>query len=115
MEAVETYARKLRAEFENSLLSDETPSETKEAEHVFDEDFDEEHPVDALNTHIMRAIKSLGKDTEILEKIQKHGAPWKTVLEKLKQFLPDTLQDKETIAYQNDSPGPRGFATGAPG
>ncbi len=101
--AAETYASKLRAQFISSLYEGTGASQSSAERLQRSSDFGEDQPVDALNTHIIRAIQAFRSDSSYIGKLKSQGAPWRGVLEELKKHLPDTLpnQDKERIAHQS--------------
>ena len=60
-----------------------------------------EEPIDALRTHVAAAISKLRKDENLLETIRTKGIPWMGMLKALESVLPDTISDKNHVAYNN--------------
>ena len=54
----------------------------------------------SLGSHERGAIKAFGCDTQFLGKLQRFGAPWRGVQERLKDELPSNLSDRNDIAYR---------------
>jgi hypothetical protein len=52
-----------------------------------------------LGSHERAAIKAFGCDLQFLEKIQQFGVPWRGVQERLKEELPDTVPNRNDVAY----------------
>jgi uncharacterized protein len=65
---------------------------------------EEEHggePVDATEIHIQAAIRSLRKHTEFANWIERGEFPWGAVNGSLQAVLPEVLNERREIAYQN--------------
>lgn len=45
-------------------------------------------------------IKAFGSDRQFLEKLQHYGVPWRGVMECLKEELPESLVDRDNIAFK---------------
>jgi len=67
-------------------------------EEVYDED-DGESNVDVLKTYERLAVQALEEASQVREKIESGGIPWKGVLEAIKVKLPDTIDDPNQMAY----------------
>ncbi|HEY8510076.1 MAG TPA: hypothetical protein VIL32_17085, partial [Steroidobacteraceae bacterium] len=108
--AVKTAAESLRQRFASALASarsavqldvlssgeaaspvSSTPPEDGEGEV--------EEEADVLGSYEEAAINALRSDTQFLDKLRQNGMPWRGVLERLKQELPDILSDRDKIAY----------------
>jgi DNA helicase HerA-like ATPase len=106
-----TYARSLREEFAASLrligvaVATDAPADAPAAPH------EEEgtaayagavaaHGVDVMGAVEQLAIERLRDDTDLLNKLRAEGVAWGAVKAKLLGFLPDTIQDKDTVAYR---------------
>jgi DNA helicase HerA-like ATPase len=112
--AVDTYASELREKFQT-----ETSSEV-----VFGEGFDVEHDrtiIDQGGDDIFRhyqkqAIKALARNEAFRQNIESNGIPWGVVTGMLKEALPHTLMDRDSVAYNlvpdalNEILGPKGSA-----
>jgi DNA helicase HerA-like ATPase len=64
-----------------------------------DEEADVDEGQDALGSYEDAAIQAFRADSEIIEKLRRNGMPWRGVLERLKNALPDVLSDRDQIAY----------------
>jgi hypothetical protein len=103
-EAIDTFATVLKARFQNVLheqlkqtgaLSPVQPEEAPVASEEGSE------PVDVLAIFKQRAIHALQENSEIMQKIQSEkGIPWGVIVGFFKNNLPDTLEDKNEIAFQ---------------
>ena len=45
------------------------------------------------------AIKALRSDRQFLEKLQRYGVPWRGVQERIKAEIPNTVSDRDQVAY----------------
>ena len=45
-------------------------------------------------------IKAFGSDRQFLERLLHYGVPWRGVQERLKEELPESLIDRDNIAYR---------------
>jgi len=112
-EAIETYASRLRQQFERELrealeaTSRDPQTENRERAHYGENqdeqdtyDSSETQHVDVLETYIRRAIKALREDSETISEIQGDGCPWGKLNGILRDNLPDWLDDKNQVAYQ---------------
>ncbi len=103
---VETAAQTLRDRFVSALASARRPKageapvravrDTQETPEVEEGEPDEEQ--DALGTYEAAAIEAFKDDSEFLRRVRK-GIPWRGVLERLKQELPDVMSDRDKVAY----------------
>lgn len=95
--AVETYAAGLRKKF-----AVEARDARDTARHVTD-DTDrpivEQHPVDPYREYQKRAIDALARNEPFLQSIEANGIPWGVVIGMLKEALPPSLADRDSIAY----------------
>ena len=46
------------------------------------------------------AIEAFNSDKQLINKLQKHGVPWRGVQESLKEALPEHVTDRNNIAYK---------------
>ncbi len=106
--AVKTAAASLQEKFDQALASASDSSSVSEEEDVEEKRFDSspeaeemepDEKQDSLATYKNAAIREFKKDEEFLHKLKKRGDTWRGVLEKLKSFLPDILDDRKNIAY----------------
>lgn len=59
---------------------------------------------DALGTYADAAFEAFKADGQFLDQIRRQGVPWKGVLERLKQELPDVMSDRDKVAYDLVAP-----------
>ena len=45
------------------------------------------------------AIKNFAADTLFLKRLRDYGVPWRGVQEKIKEMLPENMNDRDTVAY----------------
>jgi hypothetical protein len=64
-----------------------------------DEEAEADEEQDALGSYEEAAIKAVRSDGQFIEKLRRNGMPWRGVLERLKEALPDVLSDRDKIAY----------------
>ena len=57
-------------------------------------------PVDEPSSHEGDAIDAFRSDAKFLERIRRRGVPWRGVQERIKQELPDSLPNRDQIAYE---------------
>ena len=99
---IDTFALKLKAKFQSILEEKmepvvtitsnnglETPSESG-----LGVDF-----IDVLSVYKNKAINALRANTDVIEQIRDRGIPWGVIMGVLIKELPDTLEDKEDVAY----------------
>jgi len=53
-----------------------------------------------FNSHEEAAIEEFGSDQQFLHKLQNYGVPWRGLQERLKEALPEHLNDRNNIAYR---------------
>ena len=118
--AVETYASQLRQRLLVDLqrvITTEPGSEP--SEHVVggvDDDASGERPADFLKLAKRQAFDALRKDPEFRRCIDGEGMTWGVAKYKLKDALPDTIEDRDALAYEmipeamNEIIGPQGTA-----
>lgn len=107
--AAETAAAALRSEFESVLASSRSPQPPAAAPTPMpdtsstteDVEAEPEEPEDVLETYVQGAIRQLSDDQTFVARIRRTGIPWRGVIEKLKEGLPQVMTDRETIAHQN--------------
>ena len=99
--AIETFARKLTAKFQSALeprleLLDESaiPAENEPVSNT-----EVEEPVDTLAVYKGKAIEAFRANRYLVEKIGGEGMSWGWITQFLKENLPDTLEDRNEIAY----------------
>jgi uncharacterized protein len=109
--AAETYARRLRAEFEETLREAGGHVEGEREEELVADDGpapadegtrreDQVPGVDAIGVFETRAIEELRLSAELLGKIRDSGLAWGSVKAFFRERLPDTLEDRDSIAYR---------------
>ena len=115
--AIQTAAAALREKFEDALASsraadrpvepaaDQTvqappPGEDEEGDKLSESDEPEEAE-DVLETYIQSAIRRLKNDPTFESTVRSRGIPWKGVMERLKEGLPEVMTDRDQVAYQH--------------
>ena len=96
--AVDTYASSLRARYAAdvvlSVLVDHSEAENDGAGAV-----SPRNGSDPFRDSQKRAIDALAKNDAFIEGIGSNGIPWGVVIGMLKEALPSTLTDRDSIAY----------------
>jgi hypothetical protein len=98
--AVDTFARQLRDQFESELQIIRPPPPAKTG-HEESEIVPDDEPPDALETLVGRAIDELQADSGFVTRLREWGVPWRAVKEEILKQLPETLDRRDDIAYQN--------------
>jgi len=103
---VDTYARglrqRLRGEMEDVLGGTECALEPADAESTgegLEEGALSSSPADFRNLAKQKAIESLRNDQEFHRSIEQNGIPWGIVVGKLKDALPESIEDRNQFAY----------------
>jgi len=91
--AIETYASRLRGQFSSYERPPTVGVGISEGELLTDSGRDRYR--EAKDT----AIKALAEDDEMRERLKGDGRPWKAVQVSLAEHLPETLSDRDTVAY----------------
>jgi len=103
--AVETGATRLRARFA-AAFGDKPVIGGRAAIGTSTDTFEQgrhapDEIEDSLEKALARAVEAVQKDETFLARIRTNGIPWRGVVVKLAEHLPDVLQDREEIAYNN--------------
>jgi hypothetical protein len=123
----DTYAMRLRRRFEDLLARSQAQSvaviavATREAATLLEREpadsDDGELPTDALGAHVDAAIATFCGDEIRLDSIRSRGMPWAGIKAALLEALPEELDDRDRVAYDNIVPalnaafGVRGWIT----
>lgn len=95
--AAQTFARQLKAEFEQTLEEGleaiHAPSPTFEDGEA-DQNTPEDEPVDSMSVYKQQAIEALRRNEEWMEKIRR-GTPWGVIMGYLIDELPHTIEEQE--------------------
>ncbi len=101
-----TAAITLRERFATALSSAlssgkrELQKEAAQQVGMISEEVDEhDTETDALGSYEEAAIEAFKVDQAFIDRLRNLGMPWRGVLERLKQDLPDFMSDRERIAY----------------
>ncbi len=102
--AIDTYAsrlqQRLRDEVKQALRRDSTTEEMgKEQDDMATEIDPTSTPADFRKLAKQQAIEALRTDEEFKQSLEKHGLPWGIVVKKLKEKMPETIQDRDDFAY----------------
>ena len=54
----------------------------------------------SINSDEKLAIKALSTDEQLIEKLQNNGVPWRGIQECLKEALPESLENRNDIAFK---------------
>lgn len=100
--AADTFAQALKAKFQDELMQRLEPQEMAllalDNDMISQNDSDTE-PVDHLSLYKKTAIEKLSANQEFHRKTQGEGITWIRLKYLLIGFLPDTLEDRDNIAY----------------
>ncbi|HEX8532024.1 MAG TPA: hypothetical protein VF646_18445, partial [Cytophagales bacterium] len=112
--AAKTYASQLSDTFERVLdenrraVDEKYNAELQSTEQILNEpktdlykEAADEETEDVQETFIKAAINRLFHNQDFKNKLKTNGCTWKELTEKLKNNLPEILENKEEIAYQN--------------
>jgi hypothetical protein len=103
-----TAANALRERFTTALASARDaakpsavslPPAKRRADVREPEETEPDEEQDALGTYEDAALEAFKADADFLERLKKFGLPWRGVLERLKQELPDVMSDRDRVAY----------------
>ncbi len=95
--AIDTYASELREKFQTEASS--------EIVFVSGFDIENDHTIidqggdDLFRQYQKQAIKALTRNEAFRQSIESNGIPWGVVIGMLKEALPHTLTDRDSIAY----------------
>lgn len=105
---LKTTAASLREEFDKALASAQGSGPSDKAmpdrkrpvdASSTEEGMEEDEKRDALDTYKSAALEKFKSDKKFHDRLQTHGVPWRGVIEKLRSFLPDILDDTNKIAH----------------
>lgn len=96
-EAVETYASQLKARYEETTTTPEVLVSKRVADG---KEIKKKVQVDPFRANQQRAIEALAKDERFYEAIEDKGIPWGVVVGILKDALPTTMSDRESVAFR---------------
>jgi DNA helicase HerA-like ATPase len=93
--AISTYASELRDKFQSEIPESEIlrPGLDEEDEVL------REEGSDPFRQYQNQAIRALAKNETFLQSVNANGIPWGVVIGMLKEALPHTLKDRDSIAY----------------
>ncbi len=97
-EAIETYASQLKARYEEAPTV--TPDVLVSHKVTDGKETGKKVQVDRFRANQERAIEALAKDDRFYEAIQDKGIPWGVVVGILKDALPATMSDRESVAFR---------------
>ena len=101
--AVDTFAQTLKARFQHTLthiLEQQSPLPlTSEDEPAAIDSNAEDETVDTLAVFKNNAIAALRNNSDVMTQLRGRGIPWGVLLRKLSEKLPDTLEDRDDVAY----------------
>lgn len=106
---VTTAAEGLRQRFANALASARGAAQAEvqpgakavtPATHHGPEDVEADEAEDVLGSYEDAAIGALRADKNFLDELRRKGKPWRAVIERLKEALPDVLSDRDNLAYR---------------
>lgn len=100
--AVETYARKLRERLEGDLQQAiaASPVTPTVADSPDAPDDTSSRPTDFRKLTRLKAIETLRGDDDFWRSFNGDGITWGVVKYKLKESLPDSIEDRDDLAYQ---------------
>ena len=100
--AVETFAHTLKAKFQHTLsniLEHQNALPLVNEDDIPADNTVEGEPVDTLAIYKNNAIAALRSNVDVMAQIRSRGIPWGVLLRRLSEKLPDTLEDREDVAY----------------
>jgi len=100
--AVETFAHTLKAKFQHTLsniLQHQEALPLASEDDMTTDNTVESEPVDTLTIYKNNAIAALRNNNDVMAQIRSRGIPWGVLLRRLSEKLPETLEDREDVAY----------------
>ncbi len=101
---VDTFARRLRGrllgEIQQAIAASGTPAAPVDASATTDEDDKAAQPADFLKLARQQALATLKQDDDFWRNFNTQGITWGVVKYKLKDALPESLEDRDDMAYQ---------------
>lgn len=100
--SVKTFALTLKAKFQMALqtsLEQVSESQIPIENDSLTESDSESESVDTLAVYKEKAIQAFCENHDFIERIKIWGKPWGAIGGFLKEVLPDTLEDRHTIAF----------------
>lgn len=96
--SVETYASSLRARYRADVVPSVLVAQT-DAENDGANAGTPQNSGDPFRESQRRAIEALARNEAFMEGVRSNGIPWGVVIGMLKEALPSTLSDRDSIAY----------------
>lgn len=101
--AIDTYAsqlrQRLRGEVERVLRAAPIPEREGIGEDAVVADDPTSAPADFRKLAKQQAIAQLREDAGFIKSLNENGIPWGIVIQKLKEILPETIQDRDDLAH----------------
>ncbi|MCD1293521.1 ATPase [Methanocella sp. CWC-04] len=96
-----TFTRTLKEKFNKAIPKTELSKDTQSSDNV-DEDIEIENngdgiksSIDIMESYFLAAIDTLKADKELIDNIRKFGIPWKGIQVRIKDALPDIIENEE--------------------
>jgi hypothetical protein len=96
-QAVHTYASELKARYDAGVT---IVVEVSARDNDVSGKASVKEPIDRFRASQQRAIEVLARDKQFCEAIQDRGIPWGVVVGILKDALPPTMSDRESVAFR---------------
>jgi hypothetical protein len=100
--AADTFAQRIKTRFQKVLAEHleqrNEASPTTDGEIAIENNVDAE-PIDVLAAYKSNALEALRNNTDVMGRLHDRGLPWGAVMRELINALPDTLQDRDAVAY----------------
>jgi hypothetical protein len=100
--AADTFAHRIKTKFQQVLAEHlghkNEVSSTAESEIPIENSLEAE-PIDVLAAYKSKALEALCSNTDVLGRLRDRGIPWGALMRELLKELPDTLEDRDDVAY----------------
>jgi hypothetical protein len=100
--AADTFAQRIKTRFQKVLAEHlehrNGVSPTTDSEIAIENGVDAE-PIDVLAAYKSNALEALRTNTDVMGRLHDRGIPWGAVMRELIKALPDTLEDRDDVAY----------------
>lgn len=101
---IDTFARRLRSrllgDIQHAINASGSAAAVPDTPTITDEDDRTARPADFLRLARQSALATLKKDEDFWRNLNSNGITWGVVKYKLKDALPDSLEDRDDMAYQ---------------
>lgn len=98
----DTFAQTIKIKFQRVLaehLKQRNEGASRAESEITLENSAYTEPIDVLAVYKSKALEALCSNTDIMGRLRDRGIPWGAIMRELIKELPDTLEDRDDIAY----------------